>query len=140
MFIWVFMLVCDLILPLFLMFFGKSFEKNPPPEINDWFGYRTKMSKKNIDTWNFAHRYWGKITFIFGLAALPVSAALMLPVLGQSEEAVGTVGGVICFLQIAMLFITMALTERALKKNFDSEGNPKSPKKNPDCEGNPKNP
>lgn len=121
------MLICDLILPLMLMFFGKSFEKNPPPEINDWMGYRTKMSKKNINTWNFAHRYWGKITFVFGLAALPVSTALMLLVTGKSETEIGIMGGAVCFLQIAMIFVTMFLTEKALKKNFDNEGNPKNP-------------
>lgn len=121
------MLICDLILPLMLIFFGRSFEKNPPPAINDWMGYRTKMSKKNTDTWNFAHRYWGKMTFVFGIVLLPVSAALMLPVMESSETTIGVVGGAVCFIQIIAMFVTVFLTEKALKKNFDSKGNPKNP-------------
>ncbi|MCY6372198.1 SdpI family protein [Clostridium ganghwense] len=38
--------------------------KKPPKEINSTFGYRTTMSSKNKDTWNFAHRYAGIVWFI----------------------------------------------------------------------------
>ncbi|WP_268051132.1 SdpI family protein [Clostridium ganghwense] len=44
--------------------FGLLFMKKPPKEINSTFGYRTTMSSKNKDTWNFAHRYAGIVWFI----------------------------------------------------------------------------
>ena len=35
--------------------------KYPPKEINGIIGYRTTMSRKNMDTWKFAHDYCGKL-------------------------------------------------------------------------------
>ena len=44
---------------------GRVMLKHPPKEINNFFGYRTAMSRKNRDTWDFAHalfaeKYGGK--------------------------------------------------------------------------------
>ena len=39
--------------------------KKAPKEINSVFGYRTSMSMKNKDTWEFAHKYCGKVKYIF---------------------------------------------------------------------------
>jgi len=38
----------------------KSFQKNPPTEINPGYGYRTSRSMKNQMTWDFAQKYMGK--------------------------------------------------------------------------------
>lgn len=41
--------------------FGMMFMRHIPYEINMVFGYRTKMSTKNRDTWEFAHQYCGNV-------------------------------------------------------------------------------
>ena len=54
---WIFMLIMDLLLPFTMIGFGRYFMKKAPKEINSVFGYRTSMSMKNKDTWEFAHKY-----------------------------------------------------------------------------------
>ena len=53
---WIFMLLMNLMIPLTMIGFGRSFMKNTPKEINAVFGYRTSISMKNKDTWENPHR------------------------------------------------------------------------------------
>jgi len=120
--IWIFMLIMDLFLPFTMIGFGRSFMKKAPNEINAVFGYRTSMSMKNKDTWEFAHKYCGKIWCVCGLAMLPITVITMLFVIGKSVEYIGTVGGIICGVQLIPLIGSIFPTEIALKKNFDKSG------------------
>lgn len=119
---WVFMLVMDLMIPFMMIIFGKYFLKNAPKEINAVFGYRTAMSMKNNATWEFAHKYCGKLWYRWGLAMLPISVAAMLPVVGKSAGITGSVGGIICVIQTVFLVGSVFPTEKALKDNFDRDG------------------
>lgn len=123
MWFWIFMLIMNLIIPLSMIGFGKYFLKNTPKEINSVFGYRTTMSMKNRDTWDFAHKYFGKIWYICGLVLLPFSIILMFFVLGQDKDVIGALGTILCFIQIIPLIGSIFPTEKALKKNFDKNGN-----------------
>lgn len=49
--------------PLLMIIFGAIFRKAAPKKINSLYGYRTTMSMKNRDTWEFAHHYFGRIWF-----------------------------------------------------------------------------
>lgn len=124
MVIWLFILIADLIMPLFLIFFGRSYRKAPPAAINDYEGYRTKRSKKSLESWVYAHKYWGKLSEVIGIIILPLSAVPFLFVMEKDADTVGIVGGAVCFVQIVMLFVPIAATERALKRNFDTDGKP----------------
>ena len=64
---WIFMVIMDLLLPFMMIGFGKYFMKKAPKEINSVFGYRTSMSMKNKDTWEFAHKYCGKVWYVCGM-------------------------------------------------------------------------
>ena len=122
---WFFMLASDLLIPLLMIFFGRSYRKTPPAAINDYEGYRTKRSKKSAESWVYAHRYWGRLSEIIAAAVLPLSAVPLLFVIGRDEGTVGTLGGAVCFVQIAVvLFAPIIATERALKRNFDDDGKP----------------
>ena len=123
---WIFMLIINLLLPLIMIGFGKYFSKNAPKNINMIFGYRTSMSIKNKETWIFAHKYCGKIWFFSGLIMLLLSVAVMLLVVGGSENIVGTVGVILCILQTIPIIISIILTEKALEKTFDENGNKRS--------------
>ena len=116
------MLFVDMIIPLTMFGFGKYFLKGGPKEINGVFGYRTPMSTKNEETWEFAHKYCGKIWYRCGIISLPLSAAAMLFVLGKNEELIGMTGAVIMGVQLAVLIISIFPTEAALKKTFDKYG------------------
>ncbi len=119
---WVFMLLMNMLVPLTMIGFGTMFRHHIPDEINTAFGYRTKMSTKNQDTWEFAHQYCGKLWFICGLVLLSLSNVPMLFVIGQGEDVVGNLGGIICIIQCVILVGTIFPTERALRKNFDQNG------------------
>ncbi len=120
---WIFMIISELLIPIIMIVFGRIFMKKPPGTINSVYGYRTKRSMKNMDTWTFAHKYFGRIWYICGLILLPISIIPMFFVLGKETGIIGTVGGVITFVQLVLLFATIFQTEYALSKRFDAEGN-----------------
>lgn len=120
---WVFMAVVSLFVPIIMVIFGKSFLKAAPKEINGIYGYRTAMSMKNQDTWEFAHKHFGKVWFYAGLILLPLNIIPLLFVMGESKDLIGTVGIVVCLIDTAVMLLSIIPTEKALKKNFDSDGN-----------------
>ena len=87
---WIFMLIMDLLLPFTMIGFGRYFMKKAPKEINSVFGYRTSMSMKNKDTWEFAHKYCGKVWYVCGMVMLPITVIFMLLVIGKNEDCVGS--------------------------------------------------
>ncbi|MBQ8597926.1 MAG: SdpI family protein [Lachnospiraceae bacterium] len=119
---WIFMLIMDMLIPAVMAGFGYLFLKRPPKEINSIYGYRTAMSMKNKDAWQFAHKYIGKLWYIGGLILVPITLIPMLFVIGKDIDLVGAVGGILCFVQMIPLIGCIVPTEKALKKNFDSEG------------------
>lgn len=123
MWFWVFMLAMDLLVPLVMVGFGYRFVKNAPQEINAAFGYRTTMSMKNKDTWEFAHQYCGRLWKVCGWGLLLASAVIMFFVLKKDIITVSIVGSIICGIQIIIMIGTIFPTESALKKNFDENGN-----------------
>ncbi len=123
---WTFVLLFDLMVPLVMIGFGKSFMKNPPTEINPGFGYRTTMSTKNKMTWDFAQRYAGKVWYKISRIMLPLSILPLLFVIGKEVETVGTVGFWVGMAQVAVMLGTIPVVEHALKKNFDKNGRRKT--------------
>lgn len=116
---WIFVLIMDLLIPCVMIGFGKYFMKKAPNEINAMFGYRTSMSMKNKETWDFAHHYCGKIWYICGLITLPITIILMFLVIGKSTDYVGTI---IVFVQLVPFIGCIFPTELTLRKKFDKNG------------------
>ena len=120
---WIFMLAMNLLFPLIMIVMGRYFMKKSPKEINYIFGYRTNMSMKNKDTWDFAHKYFGKRWFRLGWLLIPISVIPMLFVIGKGEDIIGTVGMVVMVIDLILLIAPIFSTERALKRIFDKDGN-----------------
>ena len=123
---WMFSLVMDLLIPLVMVGFGKEFMRNPPREINLGYGYRTTMSMKNKLTWDFAQKHMGAVWYKTGRYLLVPSVVPLLFVLGRDVETVGTVSLIICGVQLVVMLGSIAVTERALKQNFDKNGKRKT--------------
>ena len=119
---WVFMLVASLLIPLTMIGFGHYFMKSGPKKVNYIFGYRTVMSMKNNETWEFAHRYCGKRWFVTGWFILLPTLAGMLFVMGKDANEVGTFGGLMTGIQVLFLLGPIVSTEIALRKKFDKQG------------------
>ncbi len=119
---WIFMLLMDLLIPVTMVVVGKMFMTKAPKDINAVFGYRTTMSMKNKDTWEFAHKYCGKLWLRCGLVLLPLSIVPLIFVFNKGTDIIGTVGGVVCAVQFIPLIGSIFPTEAALKKTFDING------------------
>ena len=122
---WLFMLAMGLLFPAIMIMFGAVFAKTAPKKINYIFGYRTDMSMKNRDTWEFAHKYIGKLWFRLGLLLIPITMIPMLFVIGRTENIVGAVGLVVSFINTVALIVPIFFTEKALNRTFDKDGNRK---------------
>lgn len=123
---WIFMLLMNLLIPVAMIVFGKIFLTNPPKDINCVYGYRTRMSSKNKDTWEFAHHYCGRLWYRWGWILLLLTIIPMLFVLKKEKDAVATMSSIICFLQLIPMLGVIPPTEKALKKTFDKNGKRKT--------------
>ena len=119
---WVFMLVMVLIVPITMIVFGRLFSNKAPKDIKHTFGYRTKRSMMNKDTWSFAYAYIGKLWLICGLVLMPISIVIMVFVLGKGTDTVGMVGAILTVVQMVLMIGTIIPTEYSLNKNFDKLG------------------
>lgn len=122
MYIWWFMFFCNLLVPIIQIVAGKMMWKSSPGKINKVYGYRTKRSMKNMDTWEFAHEHCGRVWWRVGWVTLIVSVLAQLPFIHSSEDVSGVVAGVISTLQVCILVLSIFPTERALKKTFYDDG------------------
>ena len=120
---WIFVLAMDLLLPGVMIGFGREFMKHPPKEINPGYGYRTAMSSKNQDTWDFAQRKMGEVWYKWGKILLIPSVLPLLLVLGRDVGTVGKVGMIACGAQLVVMLGSILVVERALRKTFDKNGN-----------------
>lgn len=119
---WIFMMIMDLLIPFAMIGFGRIFSKKAPKKINRIYGYRTSMSMKNRETWEFAHQYFGKIWFLGGWILLPITVIAMLFVWGKNTDIIGFYGGLVCMVQCIWMMIPVILTEFALRRKFDHNG------------------
>lgn len=117
------MFFCNLLIPLTMMITGYMMYKHPPKEINGVIGYRTTRSTKNMDTWRFAHDYCGRLWFKAGIILLIPSIAAQMPFAGSNEDVVGIMTVVVETIQLIVLIGSIFPVEKALKTNFDDDGN-----------------
>lgn len=122
---WFFMTCCILLIPLTMIGFGLYFQKKAPQEINILFGYRTEMSMKNKETWEFAHYTIGNIWYRTGLALMIIVIFIMLCLFQKDINTISIAGTILMMIQLIPLIASIFLTEAALKKHFDKDGNRK---------------
>lgn len=115
---WFFMTCSNFTVPVLMIVVGKVLIKNPPKTINGIYGYRTKRSRVNQNTWDFAQLYCGKLWWKIGWIMLPFSIIGMLPVIGKNDDFVGIAGAVIITIQCIIMFVSIFFVERALAKKF----------------------
>ena len=127
---WLFMLIMNLLIPFTMIGFGFYFQKHPPKEINELFGYRTSLSMKNEDTWKTAHVQlhvqFGRVWLIWGWFSAAFSFPCMLLLYGKSDTACGIYVGLLCLLQCIILLLTLLPVEHSLHKIFNRDGSRKA--------------
>ena len=119
---WIYSFITALLVPLILMLCGYLLYYKTPKKINGFYGYRTKMSRKNQKTWDFANRYCGRVWMLMGSGMLPVSVLCMKLVVDADVDTIGMWNGILVTIQCVIMILAVPLTERALRKNFDAYG------------------
>ena len=124
---WIFMFVMNLLIPLVMIIYGRVFEKKPPKIARSKFafGYRTVMSMRNEETWEYSHRFFGKLWFRFGIAVGLISIIVLFFFIGKDKDTVGFAGMIICYVQLIAMLLPVIPTELALRRRFDKYGNRK---------------
>ena len=121
--LWIFMFIILLMVPLLMIYMGNLFRRGKPKEINKVFGYRTYQSMRNQDTWDFAHRYCGRLWWRVGWVMLPMSVVAMLLCLKLRPGRLLILSLVFLCVQGAVLLGLIFPVEFALKRTFDEWGN-----------------
>jgi uncharacterized membrane protein len=119
----IFNLAWELFIPIIMLTFGIVFRKKGPKKINGIFGYRTEMSMKNRETWDFAHVYCARIWTMIGLLLFFPSALAGLATARLEGGVKGVILIIIVTMQILILILSVFVVERVLKLNFDQDGN-----------------
>ena len=119
---WFFMLICDLLIPAILMIAGRMMWKHCPKTINMAYGYRTKRSMTNMETWKFAYDYCGKLWWKLGFILLIPSCLIHIPFYGSSDDVIGTLGVYVSTIQTIVLITSIIPVEIALRKTFSKDG------------------
>ena len=122
MWFYIMMFICNLLIPIVMLICGFFMFKYPPKEINGIIGYRTTMSRKNKDTWKFAHDYCGRLWFKIGLVLLIPTIIIQIPFAYSSENTIGYMTLFVEGIQLVTLLGSIVFVERALKKTFDENG------------------
>lgn len=138
MWLWLTTLCFILLIPGTMVFFGFLWKKRPPKDINCLYGYRTARSSKSQAAWDFAHQKIGRIWRAWGIGSLCFSAAVFFlgslalarwnpGKLGAEEytDAFSWLSLGLTAVQLVLLIASIFPVERALKRFFDEEGNPR---------------
>lgn len=120
MYMYIFMFVCALLVPIAMIALGNHYKKNAPKKIQKFSGYRTTMSMQNQDTWEYAHSYVGKLWLISGSALLIITIAMMVTIKNNSNFEMQST--YLVFAQLAVMIITILPVEIKLRKVFHKNG------------------
>ena len=123
--LWEIILIVVLVMSATMIGFGLLFAKHAPKKINFIMGYRTPMSMKNAETWEFGNVFGGNMLWRTGCVLLVGSLVALFVVMNSDVSVVRIVGIAIIIAHAVMIFGTVILTEAALRKNFNREGNRK---------------
>lgn len=96
---------------------GLIFKKNPPKEINWWYGYRSRRSMKNQEQWSFAQKAgaenmmkYSSIPFLTTITGFLID-----------EQHIGWSIGIVIISPLLWAFFTIYKTEVKLISEFDKK-------------------
>ena len=106
-----------LTLPLPLLIVSAVFRIFPPKKINRFYGYRTKSSMKNQDTWNEANRFAANLMLIISVVYFFFIMLCVIFIQGREMQIWASAVSLFC-----LVFGVLFITEWRLKKLFDESG------------------
>lgn len=115
---WIFMSICNLLVPIIMLIAGYFMKNHPPMDINGIIGYRTKRSRKNKESWIFAQKYCGEIWLKAGAVIMVVTLIVNAIAFRFDQDTVGWIGVWLEAAQVVVLLLSIIPVESALKKKF----------------------
>ena len=103
-----------------MIVFGIIRRKGGPEKVSSLWAYRSAMSMKNKDTWNFAHTYLARKFLIWGVVAIIATVALLFTFYNSGK--IVFIMNVTITVQIIFFFGAVISTEKALDRTFDKSG------------------
>ncbi len=116
----------NLLIPSTMVIFGAIWTFSEVGYINSIIGYRTLMSMKNQETWEYAHRYYGKIIFRSGLILLIITTFFIMDFKEHTDFS--AISLFVLLFQLVIILLPIIPTEKKLKDNFDEKGRRKKSK------------
>jgi len=104
---------------MFFVALAWYYKRNPPKEINSFYGYRTRRSMANLNIWKVANAQNAKDFFKVAIATL--IAGLLLMLFSFKLRILIQV-----FVLLVGIGVAIWNTETQLNKQFDKNGNRKS--------------
>lgn len=114
--------ILSLVLPILMALAGLWLEYAVAEGKSDFLHYRSEFALKNADTRRFAQKYCGQMWRLFGVLTAVATGALLW-LFGDGNLSFLAQVIVWCLQGLVWLGATQ-LTEVALKRVFDAEGNP----------------
>ena len=111
--------IIDLLIPSAFLLLGLYFTIAPVKERNKTKGYRTNLSLKTEETWNYAQRIFAVIWMIFGvcLAGLIVLCNFIIPISHEVRSVIFVVAS------ISVMMCCTPITEGMIKRKFRGQLN-----------------
>ena len=113
-----YLFACNLLIPALFLVCGILMQKHCPKRINNVIGYRTSRSMKNDETWRFAHEYIGGLWRKLGIISAAATVIVQIIFINYPERTFCKLSGFIMTVQGILIFISIIMTEKALKKEF----------------------
>lgn len=113
-------LILTLITPLTMLLIGLLWKVKPPKFEGSGLAYRTQLSTRSQETWDFAHKHISKLWVRIGLMLTALTAALMV----MFRDSVSSFFLCLIAGQMAFLCISAFLVDGTLKTSFDPNGKP----------------
>lgn len=122
---WLFFTLVNATIPCMTLLIGLLFYFKPPKKINYIYGYRTAMSMKNQETWDYAHRFCGRLWIFIGIFMLVATAALLYLFLSGASAKPDDRMALIVLMQVGLMVGSIIPVESQLRRVFDRSGNRK---------------
>ena len=114
-----------LVVPVIMIIAGAIMLYKAPKKMNPFFGYRTSMSMKSQETWQFAHALCGKLWVIIGCVLLVISVLPLICAFKQDASTIEFAGTAVTYAQVAVMLCSVVYVEIMLRRNFDKNGDRK---------------
>lgn len=113
------------ITPVVVLIMGFVMYSNPPKMITrHYYGYRTRMSIKSHETWDYSQRLSAIVSIYTGSIMLIITVIVFIVFLKKSSDYL-TAYVITVVIQLIFLFLSYIPVEVALRKRFDKKGNPR---------------